>query len=166
VFIGDSITEFWKEKDPSFFREGYVNRGIARQTTPQMLARFRQDVIALRPRVVHIIGGTNDITGNTGPMTLKDTTDNIEAMCAMARAHDIKVVLGAVPPRPAFVGETRTLNTWLRTFAETSGATFIDYTSVLDNGRGAFKPGLSRDGVHPTALGYAAMDTAARSVMP
>jgi lysophospholipase L1-like esterase len=166
VFMGDSITEFWKQKDPDFFRKGYVNRGIARQTTPQMLARFEQDVVSLRPHAVHILGGTNDITGNTGPMTLKDTTENIEAMSAIARAHDIRVFLAAVPPRPAFVAQTKALNSWLRAYADTSGATFVDYTSALDDGRGAFKPGLSADEVHPNAQGYAAMDKAARAVMP
>src|SRR4051812_48971268 len=97
VFMGDSITEGWAAKQPEFFSDGIVGRGISAQTTPQMLVRFHADVVALKPAVVHIMGGTNDIAGNTGPMSADDTKNNIMAMCEIARAHHIRVVLASVP---------------------------------------------------------------------
>src|SRR5690606_36298541 len=98
VFLGDSITEGWVNADPDFFGKGNVGRGISAQTTPQLLVRMHADVIALKPRVVHIMAGTNDIAQNTGPMRPEDTHNNIMAMCEIARAHDLKIVLGSVPP--------------------------------------------------------------------
>src|SRR3954452_12068935 len=98
VFLGDSITESWAATDPGFFTNGKVGRGISAQTTPQLLVRMYQDVIALKPRVVHIMAGTNDIAHNTGPMTAQDTHNNVMAMCDIAKPHRIHVVLGSVPP--------------------------------------------------------------------
>ena len=165
VFMGDSITEGWPSKAPAAFTAGLVGRGISGQTTPQMLVRFREDVIALHPRAVHLMAGTNDIAGNTGPMTPEETQANIASMTELAQANGIAVILGAVPPAAAFpwrpgletAQKIKTLNAWLRAYATRVGATYADYTAVLDDGRGGMKLGLADDGVHPTAAGYAAM---------
>jgi lysophospholipase L1-like esterase len=165
VFLGDSITEGWKAKRPGFFRAGRVCRGISGQTTPQMLLRFMADVVSLNPRAVHIMAGTNDIAGNTGPMTPEMTEDNFRAMSAIARQHRIRVLLGSIPPAARFPWrpevETRpriaALNAWLRGFARETGAIWVDYRTVLDDGTGAMRPGLAADGVHPTEAGYDAM---------
>src|SRR5688572_10195120 len=98
VFLGDSITEGWARTDPELFSKGNVGRGISAQTTPQLLVRMHSDVIALKPRVVHIMAGTNDIAQNTGPMTPQDSQNNVMAMCEIAKAHNLRIVLGAVPP--------------------------------------------------------------------
>jgi lysophospholipase L1-like esterase len=165
VFMGDSITQGWRDKRPGFFIPGRVGRGIGGQTTPQMLLRMMPDVIALRPRAVHIMGGTNDIAGNTGPMTLTQSQDTIAAMATLARANGVRVMLASIPPaahypwRPGL--DTRTpiaaLNGWLRDYAAHTGLDWIDYHAVLDDGTGAMKPGLSYDDVHPTEAGYDAM---------
>jgi len=167
VFLGDSITEGWKAKQPGFFRAGRVCRGISGQTTPQMLLRFMADVVDLKPRAVHIMAGTNDVAGNTGPMTPEMSEDNIRAMAAIARQFGITLLLASIPPAAGFPWrpglETRRpiagLNAWLRRFAAGSGATWVDYGRVLDDGTGAMRPGLAQDGVHPTEAGYAAMAT-------
>lgn len=167
VFIGDSITEGWRDKRPGFFTAGRVNRGIGGQTTPQMLLRMMADVIALRPRAVHIMAGTNDIAGNTGPMTGQMSRDNIAAMATLAQANDIRVFIASIPPAANFpwrpgldtASPITALNRWLRDYAERSGAVWIDYHPVLDDGRGGMKPGLAYDGVHPTEAGYDAMAT-------
>jgi lysophospholipase L1-like esterase len=165
VFMGDSITEGWQAKRPAFFRAGRVNRGISGQTTPQMLLRFMADVVSLKPRAVHIMGGTNDIAGNTGPMTAEMTEDNVRAMSAIARQHRIAVLLASIPPagrfpwRPEVEPAPRIteLNAWLRRFASETGATYVDYHSALADAYGAMKPGLASDGVHPTEAGYDVM---------
>jgi lysophospholipase L1-like esterase len=165
VFMGDSITEGWIDKRPGFFSRGRVDRGIGGQTTAQMVLRMMSDVVALRPRVVHIMGGTNDIAGNTGPMTAQMTSGNIEAMIDIAQRHRIKVLLGSIPPAAQFPWspaiETRSaiaaLNRRLQRLARRTGATWVDYHPALDDGRGAMKPGLAGDGVHPTEAGYDAM---------
>lgn len=163
VFMGDSITDNWVGGDPTLFVDGIVGRGIGGQTSPQMLARFRQDVVALRPRVVHIMAGTNDIAGNTGPTTLEDYQHNILAMIDLARANDIAVVLAAIPPsrklfwrgdldpRP----QIREWNEWLRGLAFSRGLTFVDYGRVLADPDGGMRAELGNDGVHPNRLGYA-----------
>jgi lysophospholipase L1-like esterase len=171
VFMGDSITEGWIDKRPGFFTRGRVDRGIGGQTTAQMVLRMMSDVVALRPRVVHIMGGTNDIAGNTGPMTAGMTTDNIEAMIDIAQRHRIEVLLGSIPPAAQFPWapaiETRraiaSLNKRLERLARRTGATWVDYHPALDDGSGAMKPGFADDGVHPTEAGYDAM---ARVVEP
>lgn len=165
VFMGDSITEGWPGKAPATFAPGRTGRGISGQTTPQMLVRFHEDVVALHPRAVHIMAGTNDIAGNTGPMTLEETQANIVSMTELAKAGGVAVILGSVPPAASFpwrpgleTAQTiRTLNAWIRSYAAQVGATYADYTAVLDDGRGGMKPGYASDGVHPTAAGYAAM---------
>ena len=165
VFMGDSITDNWVRGDPALFANGIVGRGIGGQTSPQMLARFRQDVVALRPRVVHIMAGTNDIAGNTGPTTLEDYQHNMLAMIDLARANDIAVVVAAIPPsrklfwrgdldpRPRI----REMNEWLRGLAFSRGLTFVDYGMVLADPDGGMRADLGNDGVHPNRLGYARM---------
>ena len=165
VFMGDSITELWKVADPGFFSADRLDRGISGQTSPQMLLRFRSDVVALRPRTVHILAGTNDIAGNTGPTSETAFKDNIESMVDLARAHHISVVLASILPmgsigwqpqyRPA--EEVRRLNQWLRDYAARRGATYLDYYSRLATADGAFRPDLSNDGVHPNLAGYTIM---------
>lgn len=165
VFLGDSITEGWVKADPAFFSKGNVGRGISAQTTPQLLVRMHADVIALKPRVVHIMAGTNDIAQNTGPMRPEDTKNNIMAMCEIARAHDLKIVLGSVPPaskyswRPEMRPKAAAiaLNDWLRSYAKQIGATYADYASALTDANGNVKRELAKDEVHPTREGYAAM---------
>ncbi|WP_242119097.1 GDSL-type esterase/lipase family protein [Sphingomonas lacusdianchii] len=166
VFMGDSITEGWVGKRPEFFRAGRVGRGISGQTTPQMVLRMMADVIAHRPKFVHIMAGTNDIAGNTGPMTPQQTHDNLAMMAMLAQAAKIGVLLASVPPADGFpwrpglatVAPIRALNAWIKTYAAQTGATFVDYTPVLATPGGAMKPGFADDGVHPTAAGYAAME--------
>ena len=165
VFIGDSITQGWRDRVPAYFNETRIDRGIGGQTSPQMLVRFRQDVIALKPRAVHIMMGTNDIASNTGPMTLEQTEANFETLSELARAHGIKVILASIPPAANFpwrpgletADKIRTLNAWIKAYAARTGAVYADYTAVLDDGAGGMKPGLAADGVHPTPAGYAVM---------
>jgi lysophospholipase L1-like esterase len=173
VFMGDSITEGWMDKRPEFFTRGRVDRGIGGQTTPQMVLRMISDVVDLKPRAVHVMGGTNDIAGNTGPMTPEMTVDNIQAMIDIAQRQRIRVLLASIPPAAKFPWrpevETRraidSLNLRLRDLARRTGATWVDYHPVLDDGSGAMKPGLSSDGVHPTAAGYDAMATVIEPVL-
>jgi lysophospholipase L1-like esterase len=165
VFIGDSITENWVLADPNFFNNGIVGRGISGQTTPQMLVRFRADVVALRPKLVHIMAGTNDVAGNTGPTTAQDYKNNIMSMVEIAAANGIDVVLGSIPPAGQFswrpgldpVPRIKELNDWLRSYAATRRIEFIDYHSVLGGPAGELKPDLGNDGVHPNRSGYAQM---------
>jgi lysophospholipase L1-like esterase len=167
VFMGDSITEGWFDKRPGFFTRGRIGRGIGGQTTSQMVLRMMSDVVALKPKAVHIMAGTNDIAGNTGPMTPEMTQNNLRAMSDIARREGIKVLLASIPPAATFPWrpgvETRrpiaAMNAWLKSFAHENGATFVDYHPVLDDGTGAMKPGLAYDGVHPTEAGYGAMAT-------
>ena len=173
VFMGDSITEGWFDKRPGFFTRGRVDRGIGGQTTSQMVLRMMSDVVALRPQAVHIMGGTNDIAGNTGPMVAQATQDNVEAMTNIAQCHGIKVMIASVPPAAQFPWspaiETRrsiaALNRRLQRLARRTGATWIDYHPVLDDGTGAMKPGLASDGVHPTEAGYDAMATVIQPIL-
>jgi lysophospholipase L1-like esterase len=166
VLMGDSITDFWRQGDPALFDSTVVDRGISGQTSSQMLVRFWPDVIALRPRVVQILAGTNDIAGNTGPTTEQAYESNIMAMVELAQAHHIRVLLGAIPPAVSFwwtaqpyrpAAEIRRLNAWLRSYARASGAGFIDYYAHLVTPTGAFRPHLSNDGVHPNKAGYGVM---------
>lgn len=165
VFLGDSITEGWANNDADLFSNGNVGRGISAQTTPQLLVRMHADVIALQPRVVHLMGGTNDIAHNTGPMTAEDSHNNIMAMCEIARAHRIAIVLGAVPPaskywwRPEAQPKAAAvaLNEWMRTYAKEIGAEFADYAAAFTDEEGNVKPELAKDEVHPTPAGYAVM---------
>ncbi|MET0308444.1 MAG: GDSL-type esterase/lipase family protein [Sphingomonas sp.] len=167
VFMGDSITEGWKDKKPGFFKPGRVCRGISGETTPQMVLRMMADVIDLKPRYVHIMAGTNDIAGNTGKMTLKQSFDNFRMMTELAKANGIQVLLASVPPANGFpwrpgmetVKPIRAINAWLKGYATRAGATWVDYTPVLGDAAGGMQPGLASDGVHPTVAGYDAMAT-------
>lgn len=174
VLMGDSITDFWRQGAPALFDDGIVDRGISGQTSSQMLVRFWPDVIALRPRIVQILAGTNDIAGNTGPTSEQDYEDNIMAMVALARAHGIRVLLGSIPPAVSFwwtphpyrpAKQIRHLNEWLRRYARASGAGFIDYYAHLVTPTGAFRPHLSNDGVHPNAAGYGVMTGLLRAAL-
>jgi len=166
VFMGDSITEAWAFGDPGLFQPGWIDRGVSGQTTPQMLVRFPQDVIALHPRVVHIMAGTNDIAGNTGPTTLDAIEGNIAAMVALAKAAGIRVVLAATPPSAGFTWTPdlkpapiiAALNARLKALAEREKIEFVDYGTVLATPDGALRPNFSLDGTHPNADGYAAIE--------
>jgi lysophospholipase L1-like esterase len=164
VFMGDSITEGWKLAG-SFPGKPYINRGISGQTTPQMLVRFRQDVIALKPKVVVILAGINDIAGNTGPMTLEQTEDNLASMAELATAHHIRMVLCSVMPAfdfPWSPGMTPApkvvaLNAWIKTYAAENGYVYVDYHTAMKDERDGLPAKLSADGVHPLPAGYAIM---------
>lgn len=174
VFMGDSITEGWIEADPAFFEtNGYVDRGISGQSSSQMVVRFAHDVVALKPRVVHIMAGTNDIGGATGPITEDEFVANIRAMLDMAKANGIAVVLAAIPPmsrllpRPEF--DTRPvvprLNLRLKALAEEYGTAWVDYFAPLAAADGSFDPRFANDGVHPTRAGYDVMEPLARAAI-
>jgi lysophospholipase L1-like esterase len=173
VFLGDSITEGWKDKRPGFFSPGRIGRGISGQTTSQMVLRMMADVVHLKPKAVHIMAGTNDIAGNTGPMTPAMTQDNFRMMSDIARAHGIKVLIASIPPAASFPWrpglQTRQpiadMNAWLKQFARDTGAVWVDYHPVLDDGAGAMRPGMAYDGVHPTEAGYDAMATVVEPVL-
>jgi lysophospholipase L1-like esterase len=165
VFLGDSITENWLLADPDYFTGGIVNRGIGAQTSAQMLLRFRSDVVALKPAVVHILAGTNDVAGNNGPVRPRDFQDNIESMVEIATANGIRVVLGSIPPaaefnwqpslRPAPVIDR--LNAWLKQYAAEKGLGYVDYHVALRGSAGELKAALGNDGVHPNRDGYVQM---------
>jgi lysophospholipase L1-like esterase len=167
VFMGDSITEGWHFEGPdgSFPGKPYVNRGISGQTSPQMVLRFRQDVIELQPKVVVILAGTNDIAGNTGPMTLEQTEDNLATMADLATANHIRVVLCSVLPAYDFgwhpglepAPKIVALNTWIKSYAAEEGYVYVDYHSAMKDQRDGLPPELSKDGVHPLPAGYAVM---------
>lgn len=174
VFIGDSITEFWRVADPAFFSGPIVNRGISGQTSPQILLRFMADVVALKPKAAHILCGGNDMAGNTGPSTIGDYRNNILAMLTLAEAHGIRVILGALTPfnivswNPA-VGDLRArtaeLNAWQTTLTAERGLVRADYFGVLANAEGHLRPEFHRDGVHPTRVGYDVMRPVAEKAM-
>jgi lysophospholipase L1-like esterase len=166
VFMGNSITESWAKSFPTMFPgKPYIGRGISGQTTPQMLVRFRQDVIALRPAVVVILAGTNDIAGNTGPATLEMIEDNLASMAELAHANGIRVVLSSVLPvydypwRPGLQPAQKivALNTWIKNYAAKHGAVYLDYHTAMVDARGGMRPELSEDGVHPDQAGYRVM---------
>ncbi|HEV8131143.1 MAG TPA: SGNH/GDSL hydrolase family protein [Acidobacteriota bacterium] len=175
VFMGDSITDSWVRPEFGGFFPGkpYVDRGISGQTTPQMLVRFRPDVIALRPKAVVILAGTNDISGNTGPMTLEGIEDNLSSLSELARAHGIRIVLASLLPvcdckkdreGKAITQTTRrppekitALNNWIKRYAAENGHTYLDYFSAMADAGGFFKEELTYDGLHPNKEGYAVM---------
>lgn len=165
VFIGDSITQYWGIDDPDFFSGGIVNRGIGGQTTPQILLRFQADVVALKPQLVHIMAGTNDLAGNTGPNSTESYKNNIRAMVTLAKANRIKVILASIPPasffpwKPALrpAGQVEELNAWLKAYAKAEKLRFVDYHAALAARGGALRPELTFDGVHPNQAGYRVM---------
>lgn len=174
VFMGDSITEGWMNhgtgasaQNPGFFPgKPYVDRGISGQTTPQMLLRFRQDVLDLKPSAVVLFAGINDIAGNTGPMTLEQTEGNLASMAELAQAHGIKVILCTILPAYDFkwrpgrepAPKVIAVNKWLKSYAEANHHTYVDFYSAMADERGGLPAKLSHDGVHPTADGYAIMN--------
>lgn len=172
VFMGDSITDSWKLNE-YFPGKPYVNRGISGQTTPQMLVRFRPDVIALKPRVVVILAGTNDLAGNTGPMSLEDIQGNIASMAELARANGIRVVIASVLPIndyaknregvPVIRSTARppekilALNKWIMDYTAANKLTYLDYFSATVDEKGFLKAELAGDGLHPNPAGYQVM---------
>jgi lysophospholipase L1-like esterase len=175
VFYGDSITDAWTRNGGTFFPgKPYVNRGISGQTTEQMVVRFRQDVIDLSPQTVVILAGTNDIAGNTGPETQAMIEDNFRSMVDLARANSIRVVLASVLPAAAYpwkpsagspAEKIRALNDWLKSYAASQNLTYLDYYSAMVGPDGGMKPGISIDGVHPNATGYAIMEPLAEKAL-
>lgn len=167
VFMGNSITEGWLTHSPEFFQnKSYVNRGISGQTTPQMLLRFRQDVVQLEPNVVVILAGTNDIAGNTGPSTLEMIQNNIASMCEIAESNGIDVLLCSVLPaydypwRPGLqpAEKIKKLNQWIKDYAALNEWVYIDYYSAMVDEKGGLPSKYSEDGVHPNRAGYAVME--------
>jgi lysophospholipase L1-like esterase len=166
VFYGNSITEGWARHFAGMFPgKAYVGRGISGQTTPQLLVRFRQDVVALKPRAVVILAGTNDIAGNTGPSTLEMIQDNLASMAEIAKANGIKVIMSSVLPvydyrwRPGLEPAPKTvaLNRWMADYARLNGLVYLDYHSAMADERQGMRSDLSYDGVHPNEAGYRVM---------
>jgi lysophospholipase L1-like esterase len=167
VFMGNSITIGWLQTHPDFFKnKPYVNRGISGQTTPQMLVRFRADVVDLDAAAVVLLAGTNDIAGNTGPVTLEMILDNIKSMTEIAQANDIKVILCSVLPafdypwRPGLAPNVKIpkLNKMIKRYAEESGAYYLDYFTALEDGNNGMIKEYTTDGVHLTLEGYQVME--------
>jgi len=168
VFLGDSITDYWKLAD-YFPGKLYLNRGIDGQTTPQMLVRFRQDVINLHPKVAVVLAGTNDIAGVTGRTRNEDIETNYASMAELAQAHGIRIVFASVLPvhnytpdaKESFARRPRerilALNTWLKDYCATNGLVYLDYFSALIDNKGVLKKELADDGLHPNAAGYKIM---------
>lgn len=164
VFMGNSITEFW----PALFfkKNSYINRGISGQTSPQMLLRFRQDVILLKPKVVVILAGTNDIAGNTGPMTLEQIRDNILSMVELAEVNGICPIVSSVLPAYTYRWRPEAqpnidipkLNSMLKNLCEQKGVLYLDYFSAMTDERNGLPKDLAEDGVHPTKKGYTIME--------
>jgi lysophospholipase L1-like esterase len=175
VFMGDSITDLWDDNGYGGFFPGkpYVNRGIGGQTTPQMLIRFRPDVIALQPKVVVILAGTNDIAGNTGPMTIEAIQANLASMAELARANGIRVVMASLLPVSDYeknregnpINQTtrrppeqiKALNEWIKAYTAKNDAVYLDYFSAMVDDKGFLKEELSKDGLHADDKGYAVM---------
>jgi lysophospholipase L1-like esterase len=174
VFFGDSITDIW-HLDEYFPGKPYVNRGIGGQTTPQMLVRFRQDVIDLHPKVVVVLAGTNDIAGNTGPMRLEDIEADYASLAELARAHDVKVIYASVLPVHNYTEKSKDffaqrspekileLNRWLKNYCvrsstgEMKNCAYLDYFSAMVDEKGLMKKELADDGLHPNAAGFKIM---------
>ncbi|MEZ4972080.1 MAG: SGNH/GDSL hydrolase family protein [Cyclobacteriaceae bacterium] len=166
VFMGNSITEGWKDHQPEFFNnKSFINRGIGGQTTPQMLIRFRQDVVNLKPRAVVILAGTNDIAGNTGPSSLEMIYDNIVSMAEIAKANEIEAIISSVLPafdyswKPGLDPATKipALNKMLSDYAAEKGLIYLDYFSAMTDGNNGLRKELTYDGVHPNRAGYEVM---------
>jgi lysophospholipase L1-like esterase len=174
VFMGNSITEGWINQRPEFFNgRPYINRGIGGQTTPQMLIRFRADVVALKPKVVVLLCGINDIAGNTGPSTLEMIEDNIASMTEIALANNIKVVLSSVLPAYDFpwrpnmepAPKVMALNKWIKAYAAQKKVVYLDYFSAMVDERNGMKSIYHTDEVHPNKAGYAAMEPLAEQAI-
>jgi lysophospholipase L1-like esterase len=182
VFMGDSITDAWPQPRYGTFFTGkpYIGRGISGQTTPQMLVRFRPDVIDLKPKVVVILAGTNDIAGNTGPTANEEIQGNLRSMAELARANGIKVVLASILPVSAYhqgpasslpqtsvrpMARIRALNDWIKAYAGSNGHVYLDYFSAMIDGTGHLRSELSEDDLHPNAKGYAVMGPLAEAAI-
>jgi len=167
VFMGDSITDGWGRRYGKFFPgKPYVNRGISGQTTPQMLIRFRPDVVALKPKAVVILAGTNDIAGNTGPMTLEAIEDNLISMADLAAANGIRVVFSSVMPVCDYIQNQTgrrpnekiiALNQWMKDYAAKHNIVYLDYFTVMLDDKSVLKKELTFDGLHPNDAGYELM---------
>jgi len=167
VFMGNSITDGWINASPDFFaKNNYLDRGISGQTTPQMLIRFRQDVVDLKPKVVAILAGINDIAGNTGPSSAKMIEDNLASMAQLAKANGIKVVMCSILPAYSFpwrpginpVPKVTEVNNWMKEFAAKNNFVYCDYYDAMVDERKGLPANLSKDGVHPTEEGYKIME--------
>src|SRR5262245_16769056 len=182
VFMGDSITDGWHNPKSGGFFPGkpYVNRGISGQTTPQMLIRFRPDVIELKPKVVVILAGTNDIAGNTGPTTLEAIEGNLSSMAELAKAHGIRVVLASLLPVSDYevrdgkpINQTarrppeqiKAVNSWMKDYVARNHLIYLDYYSAMVDDKGFLKDELSDDGLHPNPQGYAVMNPLAAAAI-
>ncbi len=174
VYMGDSITDFWINNDSTFFAgKPYFDRGISGQTTGQMLLRFREDVINLKPKVVVILAGINDIAENNGPSKMEDVFGNIVSMAELAKANHIKVVLSSVTPAFAFpwrksidpVPKVKALNEMLKAYADKNSITYLDYFTAMADARKGLPANLSKDGVHPTLEGYKMMEPLAEKAI-
>jgi lysophospholipase L1-like esterase len=176
VFMGDSITDAWIKRSPKFFADnpGYVDRGISGQTTPQMLIRFRPDVIALKPKVVVILAGTNDIAGNTGPMTLEMIEDNFRSMVELAKVNNIKVVMSSVMPVCDYIrpqterrppAQIIALNEWIKNYSAKNNLVYLDYYNAMTDDQKMLKKEITYDGLHPNEAGYAIMEPMAKAAI-
>lgn len=180
VFIGDSITDSWQQAQFGGFFPGkrYVNRGISGQTTPQMLLRFRADVLNLKPRVVVILGGTNDIAGNTGPTTDEEIEGYLSSMAQLATANGVKVVLSSILPVSSYhptrgmpqtiqrpMMRIEAINAWIRSYAAAHGHVYLDYFSAVTDSSGLLKSDFSNDDLHPTKAGYDVMTPLAEAAI-
>jgi len=176
VFFGDSITDMWRLEE-YFPGKPYVNRGIGGQTTPQMLVRFREDVIALQPKVVVILAGTNDIAGNTGPMTLEQIEANYASFADLAQVHNIRVLFSSVLPVHNYTAESQELfadrspakivelNKWLKDYCSANGLVYLDYFTPMVDEKGMLKRNLAEDGLHPNKAGYSIMEPLAEAAI-
>jgi lysophospholipase L1-like esterase len=176
VFFGDSITDGW-HLDQYFPGKGYINRGIGGQTTSQMLVRFQQDVIDLRPAVVVILAGTNDIAGNTGPISLPDIEANFTSMAELARANGVKMIVSSVTPVHNYTPQAQNfffqrdpakilaLNGWLKDYCAMNGLIYLDYFSAMVDDRGLLRENLATDGLHPVEAGYHIMASLAEDAV-
>jgi lysophospholipase L1-like esterase len=176
VFFGDSITDMWP-LETYFPGKPFVNRGIGGQTTPQMLVRFRDDVVDLQPKAVVILAGTNDIAGNTGPMTIEDIEGNYASMAEVARANGIRVVFSSVLPVHNYTPQSQNmfaqrspakilvLNQWLKNYCTTHNLVYLDYFSALVDDKGMLKAETAEDGLHPNKVGYAVMTALAKTAV-
>lgn len=176
VFFGDSITDLWK-LDESFPSKPYINRGIGGQTTSQMLVRFRQDVINLQPKVVVILAGTNDIAGNTGPISNEDIEANFASLAELAHVHNIRAILSSILPVHNYTPESQelfaqrsperivALNRWLKDYCAANDLLYLDYFSAMVDDKGLLKRDLAADGLHPNGAGYAIMSPLAEKAI-
>lgn len=175
VFMGDSITDAWAKRTTMFPGGGpNIGRGISGQTTPQMLIRFRPDVIDLKPKVVVILAGTNDIAGNTGPMTLEEIEENLQSMAELAKANKIHVVMSSVMPvcdyhRPQIARRPPekiiALNEWIKNYCEKNKLVYLDYYSAMLDDAKLLRKEITNDGLHPNEAGYAVMEPLAEAAV-